>query len=71
MTIKKICLDCGKQFEPKGQTNEGVNGAAIVVCEDCLTLLKKRFWNSMRLKMESNSDTITTQDKHNEDSENE
>lgn len=71
MTIKKICLDCGKQFEPKRQTNEGVNGAAIVVCEDCLTLLKRRFWNSMRLKMDGNSDTITTQDKQNKDSGNE
>jgi DNA-directed RNA polymerase subunit RPC12/RpoP len=71
MTIKKICIDCGKQFEPKGQTNEGVNGTAIVVCEDCLTLLKRRFWNSMRLKMDCNSDTITTQDKQNKDSENE
>jgi hypothetical protein len=64
MTIKKICFDCGKQFEPKGQTNESINGAAIVVCEDCLTLLKRRFWNSMRLKMDYNNDNITTQDKH-------
>jgi hypothetical protein len=71
MTIKKICLDCGKQFEPKRQTNEGVNGAAIVICEDCLTLLKRRFWNSMRLKMDGNCDTITTQDKQNKDSGNE
>ena len=70
MTIKKICLDCGKQFEPKGQTNENVNGAAIVVCEDCLTLLKKRFWNSMRMKMDCNNDNITTQDMHNKDSGN-
>jgi ribosome-binding protein aMBF1 (putative translation factor) len=71
MTNKKICLDCGKQFEPKGQINEGVHGAAIVVCEDCLTLLKRRFWNSMRLKMDRNSETITTQDKQNKDSGNE
>jgi DNA-directed RNA polymerase subunit RPC12/RpoP len=64
MTIKKICLDCGKQFEPRVQTNESVNGDAFVVCEDCLTLLKRRFWNSMRLKMDYNNDNITTQDKH-------
>jgi hypothetical protein len=71
MTIKKICLDCGKRFEPKEQTNEDVNGAAIVVCEDCRALLKRRFWNSMRLKMDCNSDTITAQDKQNKDSGNE
>jgi ribosome-binding protein aMBF1 (putative translation factor) len=71
MTIKKICLDCGKQFEPKGQTNESVNGAAIVVCEDCLTLLKRRFWNSMRMKTDRSSDNITTQDRHNKNSGNE
>jgi ribosome-binding protein aMBF1 (putative translation factor) len=67
MTIKKICLDCGKQFEPKGQTNANVNGAAIVVCEDCLTLLKRIFWNSMIVIMI----TTTTQDRHNKDSGNE
>lgn len=71
MTVKKICLDCGKQFEPKGQTNESVNVAAIVVCEDCLTLLKRRFWNSMRMKKDRSSDNITTQDRHNKDSGNE
>jgi ribosome-binding protein aMBF1 (putative translation factor) len=71
MTMKKICLDCGKQFEPKVKANESVDGAAIVVCEDCIRLLKRRFWNSMRLKMNRNSDGITTQDKQNKDSGNE
>jgi hypothetical protein len=71
MTNKKICLDCGKQFDPNVQTDEGVDGDAIVVCEDCLRLLKRRFWNSMRLKMNRNSDSITTQDKQNKDSGNE
>jgi ribosome-binding protein aMBF1 (putative translation factor) len=71
MTMRKICLDCGKQFEPKVKANENVDGAAIVVCEDCLRLLKRRFWNSMRLKMNRNSDSITTQDKQNKDSGNE
>jgi hypothetical protein len=71
MTNKKICLDCGKQFEPKAQTNEIVNGDAIVVCEYCLTLLKRRFWNSLRLKMDCSNDNITTQDRHNNDSGNE
>jgi ribosome-binding protein aMBF1 (putative translation factor) len=71
MTTKKKCLDCGKQFEPKIQINEGVDDAAIVVCEDCLRLLKRRFWNSMRLKMNRNKSSITTQDKKNKDSGNE
>jgi ribosome-binding protein aMBF1 (putative translation factor) len=71
MTSKKICLDCGKQFEPKIRINEGVDDAAIVVCEDCLRLLKRRFWNSMRLKMNHNKSSITTQDKKNKDPGNE
>jgi ribosome-binding protein aMBF1 (putative translation factor) len=71
MITKKICLDCGKQFEPKIQINESVDDAAIVVCEDCLRLLKRRFWNSMRLKMNRNNSSITTQDKKNKDSGNE
>jgi ribosome-binding protein aMBF1 (putative translation factor) len=71
MTTKKICLDCGKQFETKIQINEGVDDAAIVVCEDCLRLLKRRFWNSMRLKMNHNKSSITTQDRKNKDSGNE
>ena len=71
MTTKKICLDCGKQFETKIQINEGVDDAAIVVCEDCLRLLKRRFWNSMRLKMNRNNSSITTQNKKNRDSGNE
>ncbi|MGB7557054.1 MAG: hypothetical protein WBM37_00925 [Nitrososphaeraceae archaeon] len=71
MTTKKICLDCGKQFETKIQINEGVDDAASVVCEDCLRLLKRRFWNSMRLKMNHNKSSITTQDKKNKDSGNE
>jgi DNA-directed RNA polymerase subunit RPC12/RpoP len=71
MITKKICLDCGKQFEPKIQINEGVDATAIVVCEDCLRLLKRRFWNSMRLKMNRNNSSITTQNKKNRDSGNE
>ena len=71
MNMKKICLDCGKQFEPKVKANESVDGAAIVVCEDCLRLLKRRFWNSMRLKMNRNKSSNTTQYKKNKDSGNE
>jgi DNA-directed RNA polymerase subunit RPC12/RpoP len=59
MTDKKICIDCGKQFDPKIQLDEGINDVAIVVCEDCLLLLKRRFWNSMKMEMNRNNSIIT------------
>lgn len=61
MTDKKICIDCGKRFDPKIQLDEGINCVAIVVCEDCLLLLKRRFWNSMKMEMNRNN-SITTQE---------
>jgi hypothetical protein len=61
MTDKKICIDCGKRFDPKIQLDEGINYVAIVVCEDCLLLLKRRFWNSMKMEMNRNN-SITTQE---------
>ena len=61
MTDKKICIDCGKRFDPKIQLDEGINDVAIVVCEDCLLLLKRRFWNSMKMEMNRNN-SITTQE---------
>ena len=63
MSDKKIiCIDCGKQFNPKSY--EGNDN----VCEDCIALLKRRFWSS--IKMGKVYDNLTKEDKHNEQSEN-
>jgi DNA-directed RNA polymerase subunit RPC12/RpoP len=62
MSDKKICIDCGKQFTPK--SHEG----NAVVCEDCIALLQRRFWSS--IKMGKIDDNLRKEDKHNEHSEN-
>ncbi|HYX54921.1 MAG TPA: hypothetical protein VE818_02065 [Nitrososphaeraceae archaeon] len=62
MSDKKICIDCGKQFNPKSY--EGNDN----VCEDCIALLKRRFWSS--IKMGKVYDNLRKEDKHNEQSEN-
>jgi hypothetical protein len=36
-------MDCGKQFTPCDE------GEKKVVCEDCLSLLKRRFWSSIKM----------------------
>jgi hypothetical protein len=63
MSDKKIiCKDCGKQFNPKSyEVND-------IICEDCIALLKRRFWSS--IKMGKVYDDLTKEDKHNEQSEN-
>jgi hypothetical protein len=62
MNDKKICIDCGKQFTPKSY------GGNDIVCEDCIALLKRRFWSSIKMgKVDHN---LTKKDKQNEQSEN-
>ncbi|HZE78308.1 MAG TPA: hypothetical protein VE089_07155 [Nitrososphaeraceae archaeon] len=43
MVNKKTCMDCGKEFIPYDR------GEKKVVCEDCLSLLKRRFWSSIKM----------------------
>lgn len=45
MTDTKICMDCGKQFTPKPSESD----APLKVCEDCNTLMRRRFWVSMKI----------------------
>jgi hypothetical protein len=62
---QKICIDCGKPFDPIIQTdNSKDNTSSVFVCRDCTGLLKKRFWNSMKMELKhmTNGD-ITNQDK--------
>ena len=42
MSDLKICIDCGKQFTPESHESD-------VICEDCLVLLKRRFWSSLKI----------------------
>jgi DNA-directed RNA polymerase subunit RPC12/RpoP len=66
---QKICIDCGKPFDPIIQIdNDKGNTSSMVVCKDCTGLLKKRFWNSMKMEMKhmTNSD-ITNQGKKSND----
>jgi hypothetical protein len=58
-----ICIDCGKPFDPIIQTNNGKgNASSMVVCKDCTGLLKKRFWNSMKMGLKQmTSNDITNQ----------
>jgi hypothetical protein len=58
----KICIDCGKFFTPKSYKDDDI------VCEDCIALLKRRFWSS--IKMGKVGDNITKENKENEQSEN-
>ena len=43
MTDKRICIDCSKQIRSESQENE-------VICEDCMRLLKRRFWTSIKIE---------------------
>jgi hypothetical protein len=50
----RVCIDCGEQFEPIDRIDNNKEqdpSSAIVVCERCAMLLKKRFWNSMKMEM--------------------
>jgi hypothetical protein len=39
------------------------SSSSVVVCERCSALLKKRFWNSMKLEMKkSTSSNVSLQD---------
>ena len=38
----KICIYCGKQFTPESHEDN-------VICENCLVLLKRRFWSSIKI----------------------
>jgi hypothetical protein len=35
-------MDCGKQFTPESHESD-------VICEDCLVILKRRFWSSIKI----------------------
>ena len=62
MSDKKICIDCGKRFIPKSYKGNDI------VCEDCIALLKRKFWSSIKMgKMNNN---ITKKDKQCEQSAN-
>ena len=69
MTDKKICIDCGKQFDPKIQMDVGGGDdtIAVVVCEDCFALLKRRFWNSMKMEINHSNSTIVSQDRQDQE----
>jgi predicted nucleic acid-binding Zn ribbon protein len=54
----KVCIDCGEQFEPVNQMDSNKEqdpSSAVVVCERCVALLKKRFWNSMKMEMKKST----------------
>ena len=59
MVINKICIDCGKQFSPKSYIDDD-----IVVCEDCVIVLKRKFWSAMKIGMRQNNN-ISKDDKQN------
>lgn len=40
--VTKICMDCGKQFISESEES-------AVICEDCIALLKRRFWSSIKI----------------------
>jgi hypothetical protein len=61
LIIKKTCIDCGKQFTAKLDEDDD---DAIVICEDCLTLLKRKFWSSIKIGMRKNNN-ITKDDREN------
>jgi hypothetical protein len=61
MTNKKVCIDCGKLFDPVNQTdNKDGDISSVVVCGECVMLLKKKFWNSMRMEIKSTNSNVTT-----------
>jgi hypothetical protein len=43
MVNKKTCWDCGRQFTPSDEAEKKD------VCEDCLSLQKRRFWSSIKM----------------------
>jgi DNA-directed RNA polymerase subunit RPC12/RpoP len=50
----EVCIDCGKQFQPIvriDKNKEHDEFSSVVVCERCSALLKRRFWNSMKMEM--------------------
>jgi DNA-directed RNA polymerase subunit RPC12/RpoP len=42
MSRTKICIDCGKEFTSKSHESD-------VICKECVVLLKKRFWSSIKI----------------------
>ena len=63
----KICIDCGKPFNPSQ-----LNTSSLAVCGDCVALSRRRFWNSMKMEMKKRtSDDTTNQDKKGKDRRNE
>ena len=62
MSNKKICIDCGKRFTPKSYEGNDI------VCEDCIALLKRKFWSS--IKMGQMDHNLLKKEKQNEQSAN-
>jgi DNA-directed RNA polymerase subunit RPC12/RpoP len=62
----KVCIDCGEQFQPVDRTDNNEEqdaSSSVVVCEKCVALLKKRFWNVMKMEMKkSTSSDISIQE---------
>jgi DNA-directed RNA polymerase subunit RPC12/RpoP len=50
----KVCIDCGKRFDSVNQIDSN-KGQDVVICTECVALLKKRFWNSMKMEMKKNT----------------
>ena len=54
----KVCIDCGEEFQPVDRTDNNEEqdaSSSVVVCERCTALLKKRFWNSMKMEMKKST----------------
>jgi DNA-directed RNA polymerase subunit RPC12/RpoP len=54
----EVCIDCGKQFQPvvrMDNSKEHDASSSVVVCEGCRVLLKKKFWNSMKMEMKKST----------------
>ncbi len=63
---QKVCIDCGKLFDPISQmNNDGGNVSYVPVCKDCTALLRKRFWNSMKIGIKQG--TVDDQDNQSKD----
>jgi hypothetical protein len=61
MTNKKVCIDCGKLFDPVNQMdNKDGDISSVVVCGECVMLLKKRFWNSMKMDITKSTNSNVT-----------
>jgi hypothetical protein len=41
----KTCIDCGKELVPEFYKNNDV------VCKDCVQLLRRQFWSSVKMSM--------------------